>query len=146
MEVIELAGYTEDEKLQIAKRYLVPRQIERNGLRKKSWISFGDKALRTIIHEYTREAGVRHLEREIGNVCRKVARDIAERRRERAAGPDGRSTSSGCASCSAGRKFYSEAQAPHAGARRGHRPGLDSRRRRRAVHRGHGDARAAATC
>ena len=54
----------------------MPRQIERNGLR-KSWISFGDRALRTIIHEYTREAGVRNLEREIGNVCRKVAREIA---------------------------------------------------------------------
>jgi ATP-dependent Lon protease len=77
MEVIQLAGYTEDEKLQIAKRYLVPRQVERNGL-KKSWISFGDKALRRIISDYTREAGVRGLEREIGTVCRKVARGVAE--------------------------------------------------------------------
>jgi ATP-dependent Lon protease len=77
MEVIALAGYTVDEKQQIAKRYLVPRQIERNGLR-KSWIAFGDKALRRIISEYTREAGVRGLEREIGSICRKVARDIAE--------------------------------------------------------------------
>jgi ATP-dependent Lon protease len=77
MEVIQLAGYTEDEKLEIAKRYLVPRQIERNGLR-KSWISFADRALRTIIRDYTREAGVRNLEREIGTVCRKVARDVAE--------------------------------------------------------------------
>jgi ATP-dependent Lon protease len=77
MEVIQLAGYTEDEKLQIAKRYLVPRQIERNGLR-KSWISFGDKALRRIVGDYTREAGVRGLEREIGTVCRKVAREVAE--------------------------------------------------------------------
>jgi ATP-dependent Lon protease len=77
MEVIQLAGYTEDEKLEIAKRYLVPRQIERNGLR-KSWISFSDKALRVIIRDYTREAGVRNLEREVGTVCRKVARDVAE--------------------------------------------------------------------
>jgi ATP-dependent Lon protease len=77
MEIIQLAGYTEDEKLQIAKRYLVPRQIERNGL-KKSWISFGDKALRRIISDYTREAGVRGLEREIGTICRKVARTVAE--------------------------------------------------------------------
>ncbi|HEU4976569.1 MAG TPA: endopeptidase La [Baekduia sp.] len=77
MEVIQLAGYTEDEKLQIAKRYLVPRQIERNGLR-KSWISFGDKALRRVIADYTREAGVRGLEREIGTICRKVARQVAE--------------------------------------------------------------------
>ncbi|MCW3000590.1 MAG: lon [Solirubrobacterales bacterium] len=78
MEVIPLAGYSEDEKLQIAKRYLVPRQIERNGL-KRSWISISDAALRTIISDYTREAGVRGLEREIGTVCRKVARTVAER-------------------------------------------------------------------
>jgi ATP-dependent Lon protease len=77
MEVIQLSGYTEDEKLQIAKRYLVARQIERNGLR-KSWISFNDKALRSIISEYTREAGVRGLEREIGTICRKIARGVAE--------------------------------------------------------------------
>ena len=76
MEVIQLAGYTEEEKLEIAKRYLVPRQVERNGL-KKSWISISDRALRTIIADYTREAGVRNLEREIGTVCRKVARDVA---------------------------------------------------------------------
>ena len=77
MEIIQLAGYTEDEKLQIAKRYLVPRQIERNGL-KKSWITISDAALRTVISGYTREAGVRGLEREIGTLCRKVARQVAE--------------------------------------------------------------------
>jgi ATP-dependent Lon protease len=77
MELIQLAGYTEEEKLEIAKRYLVPRQIERNGL-KKSWISFSDTALRAIIRDYTREAGVRNLEREIGTVCRKIARQAAE--------------------------------------------------------------------
>jgi ATP-dependent Lon protease len=77
MEIIQLAGYTEEEKLEIAKRYLVPRQIERNGL-KKSWISFSDAALRTVIRDYTREAGVRNLERQIGTICRKVARQAAE--------------------------------------------------------------------
>jgi ATP-dependent Lon protease len=77
MELIQLAGYTEEEKLEIAKRYLVPRQIERNGL-KKSWISFSDTALRAVIRDYTREAGVRNLEREIGTLCRKVARQVAE--------------------------------------------------------------------
>ena len=77
MEIIQLAGYTEEEKLEIAKRYLVPRQIERNGL-KKSWISFSDAALRTVIRHYTREAGVRNLERQIGTVCRKIARQAAE--------------------------------------------------------------------
>jgi ATP-dependent Lon protease len=77
MEVIALAGYTEEEKLQIARRYLVPRQIERNGL-KRSQISFSDTGLRAIISDYTREAGVRSLEREIGSVCRKVAVRVAE--------------------------------------------------------------------
>jgi ATP-dependent Lon protease len=77
MEVIQLAGYTVDEKVHIAKRYLVPRQIEQNGL-SRSRISFSDAALRAMIDEYTREAGVRNLEREIGSVCRKVARQIAE--------------------------------------------------------------------
>jgi len=77
MEVIQLAGYTEEEKLQIARRYLVPRQIERNGL-KRSQIQFGDAALKAIIADYTREAGVRNLEREIGTVCRKIARQAAE--------------------------------------------------------------------
>jgi ATP-dependent Lon protease len=77
MEIIDIAGYTEDEKLQIARRYLVPRQIERNGL-KRSQLQISDAALREIISGYTREAGVRGLEREIGTVCRKVARQVAE--------------------------------------------------------------------
>jgi ATP-dependent Lon protease len=84
MEVIQLAGYTEEEKLQIARRYLVPRQIERSGL-KKSQISFSDAGLRAIIADHTREAGVRNLEREIGSVCRKVARQVAEGSFERKA-------------------------------------------------------------
>jgi ATP-dependent Lon protease len=77
MEVIQLAGYTEEEKLEIARRYLVPRQIDRNGLTKGK-IEFSDGALRVIITDYTREAGVRNLERQIGAVCRKVARQVAE--------------------------------------------------------------------
>jgi ATP-dependent Lon protease len=77
MEVIQLAGYSEEEKLEIAKRYLVPRQIERNALT-RSRISFTDTGLRAIISDYTREAGVRQLEREIGSLCRKVARRVAE--------------------------------------------------------------------
>jgi ATP-dependent Lon protease len=77
MEVIQLAGYTEQEKLQIARRYLVPRQLERNGLR-RSQLSFTDRGLTAIIEGYTREAGVRQLEREIGSAARKVARTVAE--------------------------------------------------------------------
>jgi ATP-dependent Lon protease len=77
MEVIGLAGYTEEEKIQIAKRYLVPRQVEENGLG-RSKIEFTDEALHEIVDGYTREAGVRNLEREIGAICRKVAREYAE--------------------------------------------------------------------
>ncbi|MFM8793217.1 MAG: endopeptidase La [Solirubrobacterales bacterium] len=78
MEMIPLAGYTTDEKMHIARKYLVPRQIEANGL-KPGQIELTDPALTAIIEEYTREAGVRNLEREIGTVCRKVARDFAEK-------------------------------------------------------------------
>jgi ATP-dependent Lon protease len=79
MEVIQLAGYTLEEKRQIAKQFLLPRQIEQNGL-KPSQIGFAEPALTAIIEEYTREAGVRNLEREIGTICRKIARDVAERK------------------------------------------------------------------
>lgn len=77
MEVINIPGYTEEEKLEIATRYLVPRQLKDNGLKAKH-IVFEEDALKEIIAKYTREAGLRNLEREIGNVCRKVARKIAE--------------------------------------------------------------------
>lgn len=77
MEVINIPGYTEEEKLEIAKRYLVPRQIKDNGLKAKH-IVFEDEALKELIAKYTRESGLRNLEREIGTVCRKVARKIAE--------------------------------------------------------------------
>ena len=77
MEIIQLAGYTELEKLQIAKRYLVKKQRNANGL-KETQVQINDGALRAIINDYTREAGVRNLEREIGTVFRKVARKIAE--------------------------------------------------------------------
>ena len=77
MEVLELSGYTEEEKTQIAKRYLIPRQIKENGLKAED-INISDPALRRIISHYTREAGLRNLEREISTVCRKVARDVAE--------------------------------------------------------------------
>ena len=77
MEVIQLAGYTEEEKLHIAKRYLVPRQREEHGLKGKQ-LRITDSALRDIIRNYTREAGVRNLERQIGTVCRKITRKVAE--------------------------------------------------------------------
>jgi len=77
MDVIALSGYTEDEKLGIAKRYLVPKQIEAHGLRQEQ-ISISDRALRLVVREYTREAGVRGLERRIADLCRKAARRVAE--------------------------------------------------------------------
>ncbi|NIM94337.1 MAG: endopeptidase La [Anaerolineales bacterium] len=77
MEVIRLSGYTENEKLQIARGYLIPRQIRENGLREEE-IEFTDDALMKVIRNYTREAGVRNLEREIGRLCRKVATQVAE--------------------------------------------------------------------
>jgi ATP-dependent Lon protease len=77
MEIIALSGYTEQEKLQIASRYLVPRQIRENGL-KPNEVQFTQDALQTLIRDYTREAGVRNLERAIGSVVRKVATRIAE--------------------------------------------------------------------
>ncbi len=77
MEVLELPGYTEEEKLQIAERHLVPKQISENGLGNIK-IEFAKEAVSEIIRSYTREAGLRNLEREIGRVCRKIARSITE--------------------------------------------------------------------
>ena len=77
MELIEVNSYTENEKFHIARDYLVTKQMERNGL-KEGQITFSDKSLEKIIHNYTREAGVRNLERRIGDVCRKAARQFLE--------------------------------------------------------------------
>src|SRR5213080_1670353 len=79
MEILELSGYTEEQKLHIARNYLLPKQLEANGL-KKDELTVGDDVLRRIARDYTREAGVRNLEREIGSLCRKVAKQIAEGR------------------------------------------------------------------
>src|SRR5499427_2852018 len=82
MEIIELQGYTEDDKAHIAERYLIPKQIEENGL-KPDQIEFPEEAVRFISRHYTREAGVRNLERNIGTMCRKQARRIAEGKTEK---------------------------------------------------------------
>jgi ATP-dependent Lon protease len=81
MEIIQLPGYTEEEKLEIARRYLVKRQLESNGL-KAEQVSMTDAAIRALIHDYTREAGVRNLEREIGAALRSAAMKIAEGKAE----------------------------------------------------------------
>ncbi len=81
LEVIDISGYTEEEKLHIAKRYLVPRQYREHGIDEKRLL-ITDEAILKMINEYTREAGLRNLEREIATVCRKVAREVAEGKRE----------------------------------------------------------------
>ena len=81
MEVIHLSGYTESEKIAIAKGYLIPRQVRENGLRPQE-VNFSKDALKTIINQYTREAGVRNLERKIGAVCRKFGTFIAEGKKQ----------------------------------------------------------------
>jgi ATP-dependent Lon protease len=77
MEILELSGYTEEQKMHIARRFLLPKQLEANGLKPEE-LNVDDEALRKIARDYTREAGVRNLEREIGSLCRKVAKQIAE--------------------------------------------------------------------
>ncbi len=83
MEIIELAGYTEEEKVHIAKRFLIPRQTKEHGLALGEQIEFTDESLHYLIHSYTREAGVRNLEREIATLIRKQARRIAEGKTEK---------------------------------------------------------------
>src|SRR4051795_8434784 len=85
MEIISLEGYTEQEKVIISFRYLIPRQVTENGLTAGDDIEFSDDAVRFIVRRYTREAGVRNLERQIGTICRKQARRIAEGIREKMA-------------------------------------------------------------
>ena len=131
MEVIELAGYTEEEKLKIAVEHLITKQIGNHGLTGEQ-VTFTEPAIRALIRGYTREAGVRNLEREIGALCRKVARRRAEgdetpvvitqdvvRRHAR------------CSDVSRRRD-----RRPHEGSRGRRRARVDARRRRGPVHRG----------
>ncbi|GAB4166401.1 MAG: endopeptidase La [Geothermobacteraceae bacterium] len=77
MEIIRIEGYTEEEKLHISRRYLIPKQLEAHGL-SDGQVSFSDKAIYEVVRRYTREAGVRNLEREIANICRKIARELVK--------------------------------------------------------------------
>ena len=139
MEVIELTGYTEEEKLQIARRYLLARQLQANGLN-RAQVEISDDALRRVIVDYTREAGVRKLEREIGALLRNAAvrhRRRAARRRV-AIGRRRRRTRSLGARALRKRRGHAH---QHAGRR--DRPRLDAGRRRHPVYRG--QPRSAAT-
>src|SRR3546814_3100893 len=81
MEIIRLPGYTEDEKIEIAKQHLIQKQVEAHGLKKGEW-TISDDALKDLIRYYTREAGVRNLEREIANLTRKAVKEILMRSEE----------------------------------------------------------------
>jgi ATP-dependent Lon protease len=82
MEIIRIPGYTEDEKVEIARRHLIPKQVKAHGLKQSEW-SITDEALQDLIRYYTREAGVRNLEREIANLARKAMKDILMRKLKR---------------------------------------------------------------
>ena len=134
METIEIPGYTELEKLAIAQRFLVPKQIKENGL-SDAVVEFGAEGLKKIIQRYTRESGVRNLEREIGSICRKIP---ARRRRKHGARDDrggigGRDPRQGEIPLRGGRAKGRD--------RRRDRSSLDARRRRRALRRGDACAR-----
>jgi ATP-dependent Lon protease len=136
LEVIRLAGYTEDEKVNIATRYLCPKQMKNNGI-KRDELSVTEDALRDIVRYYTREAGVRALEREISKICRKVVKSLVMKARKNKDGGQRQEP----------RQVPRRAplQLRHGGKgqpdRPGHRPGLDRGRRRIADHRDRGPAR-----
>ena len=137
MEVIRLSGYTEDEKVNIALRYLLPKQMKNNGL-KDDELEVTEGAVRDIIRYYTREAGVRSLEREISKICRKVVKALLLKK----------TTTQGRRSTRENLDKYLGVRTLHLRhgregepGRPGHRPGLDRGRRRPADDRGGGDAR-----
>ena len=130
MEVIDLPGYTEDEKFEIARRYLVARQLEANGL-KPEQAEITDEALHAIIRDYTREAGVRNLEREIGAVLRSAAMKIAEGSADKV-----RITAEDLHDILGAAPVRERGGDAHQHPRRGDRARLDPGRRRHPVHRG----------
>ena len=138
MEILELPGYTEEEKIHIAKRFLIPRQTKEHGIKLGEQIEFSDEALHDLIHHYTREAGVRNLEREIATLVRKQARRIAEGKTGEAGGDAG-SNSRGAGHS----EVPSGKGSGRAGAetRRRSGLGLDAGGRRHRLHRGQQDAR-----
>ena len=138
MEIIELPGYTFEEKVHIAQNHLIPKQLKEHGLSPEA-ISLTDKALIKIIMSYTREAGVRNLERRIADVCRAVAVEVASGRmtpgtKRTVDEPD-------VLEILGPEKFYNEIAERTEIPGRGHRPGLDAGGRRHPLHRGHQDDR-----
>ena len=129
MEIIRIPGYTEDEKVEIAKRHLIPKEMKAHGLKDDEW-KITDDALRDLIRYYTREAGVRNLEREIANLTRKAVKEIVS----------GKATI-GRSHARQSRQLCRRAEIPlrrdgrRGSGRRRHRPGLDGSRRRHAADR-----------
>ena len=143
MEIIRLDGYTDEEKVAIARDHLLARQLERNGLRPDE-VAVTDDALAALVGDYTREAGVRNLERQLGKVLRKAATRIAtgdEPPTDEPATPSRRPrrhrTSTTCAPALGRPRFTRDEANTRGRARRRQRPGRDRRRRRRAHRRGH---------
>ena len=136
MEVIRLAGYTEDEKLNIAQRYLLPKQQKNNGV-KDDEMDVTEAAIRGIIRYYTREAGVRSLEREISKICRKVVKGIQLKKYDR----QGRRHRRQPERLPGRAQVRLRPRREEEPGRPGGRPGVDRGRRRPADHRGRGDAR-----
>jgi ATP-dependent Lon protease len=128
MEILELDGYTEEEKVHIAQQYLLPRQLRENSLMAGE-VTFDDGAIHAIIRDYTREAGVRNLERQIGTVCRKIATQVAEK--------EGVSIHVGAEELVG---YLGKPRADRS-SRCGHGPGLDAVRRRHHLHRSDADDR-----
>jgi ATP-dependent Lon protease len=129
MEVLELSGYSEEEKIEIARRHLIPKQIRENGL-EADFVTFTQDGIVSVVRDYTKEAGLRNLEREIGAICRKVARAFSEGRHERV-----NVDAAAVATYLGPPRFVSEI------ADRAHKPGvaiglaLDAARRRHPLHR-----------
>ncbi len=136
MEILQLSGYTEQEKLHIAQGYLVPRQIKENGLRPGE-VTFEDEAILQLMRGYTREAGVRNLEREIGSICRKLVTRVSEGQGG-VSHPRRRGDADRLARQA---EVLSRGGGPHRDGGRGDGPGLDAGGRRHHVRRSHGDAR-----
>ena len=135
MEVLQLAGYTEQEKVQIAKKFLAPKAVEGAGLTKEN-ITFLDEAFQTVVQRYTREAGVRNLEREMSSICRKIARKVVT---------EGKGFSEEISAAKVTRISRRAAVPPDDGGgeernRRRHGPGLDRSRRRDPGDRSDADA------
>ncbi len=136
MEVIRLSGYTDEEKLAIAKQHLIPKQMEENGI-KEIAVVWTDAGITKVITGYTKEAGLRNLEREIGTICRKIAVQVAEGKTQETY----RITDGNVEKFLGPMRHFARGAAGTRSGRRGHRTGLDRGRRRHPLHRSDGRAR-----